>query len=162
MNFEIFTRPNTTVSQYSLQHDQCNQRKATQRNSHNNQGNNAVASKCDNVCICTTYKDKEMTWHDMTLLDFCSDMTWHDMCIKAEKPCALFTGSAYMLQHTEQSKEQGRGKFAGLVNCVECRCSVYFNLNFWGLPPLQGVFLHWASPKKLKYGEPRLGESTLT
>ena len=26
----------------------------------------------------------------------------------------------------------------------------------------QGVFLHWASPKKLKYGKPRLGESTLT
>ena len=23
-------------------------------------------------------------------------------------------------------------------------------------------FLHWASPKKLKYGKPRLGESTLT
>ena len=26
---------------------------------------------------------------------------------------------------------------------------------------IQGVFLHWASPKKLKYGKPRLGESTL-
>ena len=25
---------------------------------------------------------------------------------------------------------------------------------------IQGVFLHWVSPKK--YGEPRLGESTLT
>ena len=24
---------------------------------------------------------------------------------------------------------------------------------------IQGVFLHWASPKKLKYGKPRLGES---
>ena len=24
------------------------------------------------------------------------------------------------------------------------------------------VFFHWASPKKLKYGKPRLGESTLT
>ena len=23
-------------------------------------------------------------------------------------------------------------------------------------------FLHWASPKRLKYGKPRLGESTLT
>ena len=27
---------------------------------------------------------------------------------------------------------------------------------------IQGVFLHWASPKKLKYGKPRLGESTST
>ena len=27
---------------------------------------------------------------------------------------------------------------------------------------LQGVFLHWASPKKLKYGKPRLGESMAT
>ena len=27
---------------------------------------------------------------------------------------------------------------------------------------LQGVFLHWASPKKLKYGKPRLGEFSLT
>ena len=25
-----------------------------------------------------------------------------------------------------------------------------------------GRFLHWASPKKLEYGKPRLGESTLT
>ena len=24
---------------------------------------------------------------------------------------------------------------------------------------IQGVFLHWASPKKLKYGKSRLGES---
>ena len=31
-------------------------------------------------------------------------------------------------------------------------------------PPLliQGVFFHWYPPKKLKYGKPRLGESTLT
>ena len=27
---------------------------------------------------------------------------------------------------------------------------------------IQGVFLHWASPKKLKYGKPRLGDCTLT
>ena len=27
---------------------------------------------------------------------------------------------------------------------------------------VQGVILHWASTKKLKYGKPRLGESTLT
>ena len=27
---------------------------------------------------------------------------------------------------------------------------------------IQGVFSHWYSPKKLKYGKPRLGESTLT
>ena len=27
---------------------------------------------------------------------------------------------------------------------------------------IQGVFLHWASLKKFKYGKPRLGESTLT
>ena len=33
------------------------------------------------------------------------------------------------------------------------------------LPPfenIQGVFFHWYPPKKLKYGKPRLGESTLT
>ena len=27
---------------------------------------------------------------------------------------------------------------------------------------VQGVFLNWYPPKKLKYGKPRLGESTLT
>ena len=27
---------------------------------------------------------------------------------------------------------------------------------------VQGVFLNWHPPKKLKYGKPRLGESTLT
>ena len=27
---------------------------------------------------------------------------------------------------------------------------------------VQGVFLHWASPKKLKYVKPRLGESMFT
>ena len=27
---------------------------------------------------------------------------------------------------------------------------------------LQGVFFRWYPPKKLKYGKPRLGESTLT
>ena len=27
---------------------------------------------------------------------------------------------------------------------------------------LQGDFFHWYPPKKLKYGKPRLGESTLT
>ena len=30
------------------------------------------------------------------------------------------------------------------------------------IPNIQGVFSHWASPKTLKYGKPRLGESTLT
>ena len=31
------------------------------------------------------------------------------------------------------------------------------------LTQIQGVFLHWASPEKLKYGKPRLGgDSTLT
>ena len=29
-------------------------------------------------------------------------------------------------------------------------------------PHLQGVFFNWYPPKKLKYGKPRLGESTLT
>ena len=27
---------------------------------------------------------------------------------------------------------------------------------------IQGDFFHWYPPKKLKYGKPRLGESTLT
>ena len=27
---------------------------------------------------------------------------------------------------------------------------------------IQGVFFNWYPPKKLKYGKPRLGESTLT
>ena len=35
-------------------------------------------------------------------------------------------------------------------------------LGLAGYSKIQGVFLHWASPKKLKYGKPRLGESTLT
>ena len=30
----------------------------------------------------------------------------------------------------------------------------------WG--EVQGVFFNWYPPKKLKYGKPRLGESTLT
>ena len=30
------------------------------------------------------------------------------------------------------------------------------------LPIIQGVFFNWYPPKKLKYGKPRLGESTLT
>ena len=36
--------------------------------------------------------------------------------------------------------------------------------NRWGtyLMFVQGVFFHWASPKKLKYAKPWLGESTLT
>ena len=34
---------------------------------------------------------------------------------------------------------------------------------FWPLSIIQGVFfLHWYPPKKLKYGKPRLGVSTLT
>ena len=32
----------------------------------------------------------------------------------------------------------------------------------WDWADIQGDFFHWASPKKLKYGKPRLGESTLT
>ena len=27
---------------------------------------------------------------------------------------------------------------------------------------IQGDFFHWYPPKKLKYGKPRLGDSTLT
>ena len=30
------------------------------------------------------------------------------------------------------------------------------------LDVVQGVFLNWYPPKKLKYGKPRIGESTLT
>ena len=33
---------------------------------------------------------------------------------------------------------------------------------FMGKDEIQGVFFHWYHPKKLKYGKPRLGESTLT
>ena len=41
---------------------------------------------------------------------------------------------------------------------------VEIRISSWRLCSLiiQGVFLHWASPTKLKYGKPRLGESTLT
>ena len=55
---------------------------------------------------------------------------------------------------------------SGLDTLTTCADTNLFNTN----TPLvrtkgmqiQGVFLHWASPKKLKYGKPRLGESTLT
>ena len=41
---------------------------------------------------------------------------------------------------------------------------VEIRISSWRLCSLiiQGVFLHWASRTKLKYGKPRLGESTLT
>ena len=38
---------------------------------------------------------------------------------------------------------------------------IYFLSSSFGFET-QGVFFHWYPPKKLKYGKPRLGESTLT
>ena len=42
--------------------------------------------------------------------------------------------------------------------------SVYFSVynHHWKSIHIQGVFSHWYPPKKLNYGKPRLGESTLT
>ena len=40
--------------------------------------------------------------------------------------------------------------------------SVFPNTALYGIQYIQGVFLNWYPPKKLKYGKPRLGESTLT
>ena len=39
-------------------------------------------------------------------------------------------------------------------------CILYIYLCIWVY--IQGVFFNWYPPKKLKYGKPRLGESTLT
>ena len=46
-----------------------------------------------------------------------------------------------------------------LMMIVMMRASSAGRLDFCHV---QGVFLHWASPKKLMYEKPRLGESTLT
>ena len=43
-----------------------------------------------------------------------------------------------------------------LVFCNIFSCSSFDSLY------IQGFFFHWYPPKKLKYGKPRLGESTLT
>ena len=59
------------------------------------------------------------------------------------------------------NKGSGRFPFSRhLPNSVTPHSELY-----WGVRPcdqIQGVFLHWASPKKLKYGKPKLGESRLT
>ena len=44
-----------------------------------------------------------------------------------------------------------------------CKSDLKFNSNTFAVEnAYTGCFLHWVSPKKLKYGKPRLGESTLT
>ena len=49
-------------------------------------------------------------------------------------------------------------KFAPQQNSVNQYFEILINI----LQIVQGVFFHWYSPEKLKYGKPRLGESTLT
>ena len=58
-----------------------------------------------------------------------------------------------------------------LTSCNSVPCGNYTILlvgklvertNFTQQQRARVFFLHWASPKKLKYGKPRLGDSTLT
>ena len=41
-------------------------------------------------------------------------------------------------------------------------CNGHKNMNMLLNDMIQGVFFNWYPPKKLKYGKPRLGVSTLT
>ena len=43
------------------------------------------------------------------------------------------------------------------LKCIPQMLAVFIQYEY-----IQGVFFHWYPPKKLKYGKPRLGESTLT
>ena len=56
--------------------------------------------------------------------------------------------------------EGARSELTGPVICWLIQNNKFKNTTK-KLHNIQGVFLHWASPKKLKYGKPRLGESTL-
>ena len=63
----------------------------------------------------------------------------------------LWEEQTYVKQNFLLQQNLGRAK--------RCRQQMLFIHVFLHV---QGVFLHWASPKRLKYGKPRLGESTLT
>ena len=53
---------------------------------------------------------------------------------------------------------QMKDKLKLRAGCDEYKFSIQTSIRIY----LQGVFFHWYPPKKLKYGKPRLGESTLT
>ena len=60
-------------------------------------------------------------------------------------------------------------QFAEVLNSDRTSCSHTALFRFLTFMPIIyivwdfiQVFFHWASPKKLKYGKPRLDESTLT
>ena len=72
----------------------------------------------------------------------------------------------------------GTQLIAGLVHCLagstEHRFKTELKISYWQMKLahmlhliylhmiIQGDFFHWYPPKKLKYGKPRLGESTST
>ena len=72
----------------------------------------------------------------------------------------------HMYKHNRQrAKSSSKDTYSKKIQCIS------HGGNFLGSMPLfskqfkmyhTGCFFHWASPKKLKYGKPRLGESTLT
>ena len=69
-----------------------------------------------------------------------------------------------MLGDTKQGGEQKEAawiKFDKLNYIDFIKITLNINLINWNLI-IQGVFFNWYPPKKLKYGKPRLGESTLT
>ena len=71
----------------------------------------------------------------------------------------------HMYKHNRQrAKSSSKDTYSKKIQCIMGGISLdqclYFQNSLKCI--IQGVFFHWASPKKLKYGKPRLGESTLT
>ena len=46
--------------------------------------------------------------------------------------------------------------------CINCPVSFAMYILYIYTPVYTGCFFNWYAPKKLKYGKPRLGESTAT
>ena len=60
-------------------------------------------------------------------------------------------------------KNKETGEWNGLMGEILTQVDKNFLQNIdQRMMILQGDFFHWYPPKKLKYGKPRLGESTLT
>ena len=77
---------------------------------------------------------------------WCRSLLWRD----------LDTGSV----HTSGGSRTHSYAHLNLASRAYCHVLEKILLSF--LSQIRGVFLHWAFPKKLEYGKPRLGESTLT
>ena len=56
----------------------------------------------------------------------------------------------------------GGGQLGPVAETLQLKCIPQMLAVFIQYEYIQGVFFHWYPPKKLKYGKPRLGESTLT